>query len=70
MDESLLIRMFFSPFSSLVLLIHNYGDLLAVIFYYHRGTENTETLSLFAHRETAMGKKPEPSVRPSLLIGT
>jgi hypothetical protein len=47
-----------------------YGDVLAVIFFYHRDTVDTETRFLFAHRETAMGKKPEPSVKPSLLIGT
>jgi hypothetical protein len=56
---------------------------LAVIFFHHRDTEDTEKLFLFAHRETrpprlsesdggqaAMGKKSQPSVKPSLLIGT
>ena len=38
-------------------LIHNYGDVLAVIFFHHRDTEDTERLFLFAHRQAAMGKK-------------
>ena len=51
-------------------LIPNYGDVFAVTFFHHRDTEDTETRFLFAHRETAMGKKTEPSVKPSLLIET
>ena len=48
-------------------LIHNYGDVSAVIFFHHGDTEDTEVLFLFAHRllarslqlgeETAMGKR-------------
>ena len=38
-------------------LIQNYGDELAVIFFHHRDTEDTEKLFLIAHRETAMGNK-------------
>jgi len=40
----------------------------ALIFFYHRDMEDTETLFLFAHRETAMGKKTVPSVTLSLLV--
>jgi hypothetical protein len=36
--------------------IRNYGDVLTVIFH-HRDTEDTETLFLFANRETTIGKK-------------
>ena len=32
-------------------LIRNYGDVLTVIFFHHRDTEDTETRFLFAHRE-------------------
>ena len=65
--------MVYSPWSALrtlSALIYNYGDVLAVIFFHHRDKEDTETRFLFAHRETAMDKKPETSVKPSLLIET
>ena len=51
-------------------LIPNYGHVLAVMFYYHRDTEDTEDIFLFAHRETAMGKKPVPSAVLALLNKT
>jgi hypothetical protein len=61
-------------------LIHNSGDVSAEKFFHLRDTvfdpeaqtrrEDTETLFLFAHRETTMGKKLEPSVRASLHIET
>jgi hypothetical protein len=38
-------------------LIRNYGHVLAVIFFYHRDTEDTEDIIPFAHRKTAMNKK-------------
>jgi hypothetical protein len=54
-----------------------------VIFFHHGDTEDSETIILFAHRKTrslrlsesdggqaAMGKKPEPSVKPSSFNGT
>jgi hypothetical protein len=37
--------------------IRNYGNVFAVIFFHHGDTEATEVIFLFAHRETAMGKK-------------
>ena len=42
---------------SLSTLFRNYCDVFSEILFHHRVTENTETLFLFAHRETAMGKK-------------
>jgi len=38
-------------------LIRKYCHVFSEILFHHRVTENTENLFLFAHRETAMGKK-------------
>jgi hypothetical protein len=38
--------------------IRNYGDVVTAKFFNHRDAQDTETIILFAHRETAMGKKP------------
>jgi len=67
-DDNYNNKSFHFYFTILSALIQTYGGVLSVIFFHHRDTENTETPFLFAHRETAMVKNPEPSVKPSRLV--